>query len=254
MWKGLHGWGAGGKAAEMTGCDPYAADGLLERLRNVRESDLHGSGQFDGRLVPELADRAVLVDCVLLVADGRGERGAGQRQCKHDDAGAPAGFTSYETLVRRTLGHPLSTLAENRPWRQERSAYESPGAHGVRPDGSASSTPYRPRTDPLDSGALLLLNRWMVSLKRLAATGAALLTVLALASGGVALHEHDTDARSAGHADCDACHFRHLSGIAPDGTPAPSAPDLVAHAVVSAHPDGERAAALGILPTRGPPA
>ena len=94
----------------------------------------------------------------------------------------------------------------------------------------------------------------MVSLKRLAATGAALLMVLALASGGIALHEHDADVQSAGHADCDACHFRHLSGIAPDGTPAPSAPDLVAHAVVSAHPDGERAAALGILPTRGPPA
>ena len=94
----------------------------------------------------------------------------------------------------------------------------------------------------------------MVSLKRLAATGAALLTVLALASGGIALHEHDADVQSAGHADCDACHFRHLSGIAPDGTPAPSAPDLVAQAVVSAHPDGERGIALGVRPTRGPPA
>ena len=135
MWKGLHGWGAGGKAAEMTGFDPSAADGLLERLRNVRESDMHGSGQFDGRLVPELADRAVLVDCVLLVADGRGERGAGQRQRKDDDPGAPAGATSYETRVRRSLGHPLSTLAENGPRRQERSAYELPGVHDVRPDG-----------------------------------------------------------------------------------------------------------------------
>ena len=84
--------------------------------------------------------------------------------------------------------------------------------------------------------------------------GAALLLVLALASLGVALHEHDTDAQSAGHADCDACHFRHLSGVATDGTPAPSAPDLVAHAVVSADPDGERGLAFGIRPTRGPPA
>jgi len=94
----------------------------------------------------------------------------------------------------------------------------------------------------------------MVPLKRMAAMGAAQLMVLALVSVGVALHEHDTDVLAAGHADCDACHFRHLPGIAPDGTPAPSAPDLVAHAVVSARPDGERAAALGILPTRGPPA
>ena len=78
------------------------------------------------------------------------------------------------------------------------------------------------------------------------------LAVVALATLGVALHEHDVQA--AGHADCDACHFRHLSGVAPDGTPAPSAPDLVAHAVVSARPGGERAAAPGIRPTRGPPA
>ncbi|MCY4636193.1 MAG: hypothetical protein OXG04_17070 [Acidobacteria bacterium] len=94
----------------------------------------------------------------------------------------------------------------------------------------------------------------MASLKRPAAMGAALLLVLALASVGVALHEHDADVQSAGHADCDACHFRHLSGVATDGTPAPSAPDLVAHAIVSADPDGERGMALGIRPTRGPPA
>ena len=86
--------------------------------------------------------------------------------------------------------------------------------------------------------------------------GAALLIVLAvaLATLGAALHEHDAGVRIAGHADCDACHFRHLPGIAADGTPAPSAPDLVAHAVVSARPDGERGAAVDIRPTRGPPA
>ncbi len=94
----------------------------------------------------------------------------------------------------------------------------------------------------------------MVRLKRTAALAAALLVVLALASVGVALHEHDADVQPAGHADCDACHFRHLSGIATDGTPASSEPDLVAYALVSAHPDGERGIALGIRPTRGPPA
>ena len=94
----------------------------------------------------------------------------------------------------------------------------------------------------------------MVSSKLTVAMAAALLMVLALAPAGIALHEHDADAQSAAHADCDACHFRHVSGVETDGTPAPSAPDLVAHAVVSADPDGERAAALGILATRGPPA
>ena len=81
-----------------------------------------------------------------------------------------------------------------------------------------------------------------------------MLMVLALASVGVALHEHDTDVQAADHADCDACHFRHLPGVETDGTPAPAAPDPIAHAVVSVHPGGERAAALGIRPTRGPPA
>ena len=81
-----------------------------------------------------------------------------------------------------------------------------------------------------------------------------LVIVLALASLGAALHEHDADPQATDHADCDACHFRHLSGITPGGTPAPSAPDLVTPVVVAARPDGERPAALGILPTRGPPA
>ena len=83
---------------------------------------------------------------------------------------------------------------------------------------------------------------------------AGLLIVLALASLGAALHEHDAGLPAAGHVDCDACHFRHLSGITPDVTPAPSAPDLVTRVVVAARPDGERRAALRILPTRGPPA
>ena len=77
---------------------------------------------------------------------------------------------------------------------------------------------------------------------------------IALATSGAVLHEHDAGVEAAGHADCDACHFPHLSGIAPDGTPAPAGPALVAHAVAPARSDGERTAALGPLLTRGPPA
>lgn len=78
--------------------------------------------------------------------------------------------------------------------------------------------------------------------------GAALLVVLALASVGVTLHEHVTDAQ---YADCDACHFRHLPGVA-TVQPALSAPGLVVRAVVSARPEGERSVALGACPTRRP--
>ncbi len=94
----------------------------------------------------------------------------------------------------------------------------------------------------------------MVSLKRMVVMAAALLVVLALAPLGVAVHEHDVDAQAAGYADCDACHFRHLSGVENDGAPAPFVADVAARGVVTARPDGERSAALGIRPTRGPPA
>ena len=92
----------------------------------------------------------------------------------------------------------------------------------------------------------------MVPSRWIAAIAAALLMVLAPV--GVALHEHDADPRSHGHTDCDACHFRHLSVISTDGAPAPTAPDRVAHAVVSAPAAGKLHIALGIRPTRGPPA
>ena len=87
-----------------------------------------------------------------------------------------------------------------------------------------------------------------------AAIAVALFAVLALASVGVVLVERDADVQAAGHGDCDACHLRHVQGVATNGPPATPAPDLVAHAVVSTHPDGERSVALGILSTRGPPA
>ena len=130
----------------MNGCDPSAVDSLLDRLRNVRESDLQGSGQFGGRLVPELADRAVLVGCVLLVADGRGGRGAGQRKRQDDDPGTPAGAASSEPRVDgSSLDHRLSTLAEIAGGRK--------GERRIR-----NATRWRAgRTDALDSGSLLPL-------------------------------------------------------------------------------------------------
>ncbi len=95
-------------------------------------------------------------------------------------------------------------------------------------------------------------NGLMVVSKQTAAVAVALLMALAWVGG--ALQEHDADVQSAGHADCDACHFRHLSVVETDGTPAPSKPNLVARAVASTHPEGELGVAPGIHPTRGPPA
>ncbi len=95
-------------------------------------------------------------------------------------------------------------------------------------------------------------NGLMVLSKQTVAIAAALLMALVWVGG--ALQEHDADVQSAGHADCDACHFRHFSVVETDGAPAPSEPDLVAHAVASTHTAGELGVAPGIHPTRGPPA
>lgn len=92
----------------------------------------------------------------------------------------------------------------------------------------------------------------MVPLKRAAAVAAALLLLVALAATSVVPHRHGPDAHDP--ADCDACHFRHLSVIETDRAPAPSAPDLVAHAAPSVRPRGEHGPAVVIRPTRGPPA
>ncbi|MCY4028743.1 MAG: hypothetical protein OXH75_20780 [Acidobacteria bacterium] len=94
----------------------------------------------------------------------------------------------------------------------------------------------------------------MLSLKRPAAVAAALVAVAALGATSVLLHGHDPDAWDGSHADCDACHLRHLPVIEADRAPAPPAPDRVAHAVESIRPQCERGAVLGIRPTRGPPA
>lgn len=84
----------------MTGCDPFAVRRRFVRRRNARETDLRGYGEFGGGLVPELADRAVLIDRVILVTDDLGYRGPGQGHRQDDDPGAPAGAASYETGVR----------------------------------------------------------------------------------------------------------------------------------------------------------
>ena len=92
----------------------------------------------------------------------------------------------------------------------------------------------------------------MARLKRAAAVTAALLLFAALVATTVIPHGHGPGAQGA--ADCDVCLFRHLSVIETDKAPAPSAPDLPAHAVASVRPEGEQRAAVVIRPTRGPPA
>lgn len=95
-------------------------------------------------------------------------------------------------------------------------------------------------------------NGLLVRSKRAVTVVAALLLVLAWVGG--ALEEHCADVQSAGHADCDACHFRHLSVVETYGAPAPSELDPVADAVASTNPHGELDLAPGNHPTRGPPA
>ena len=110
----------------------------------------------------------------------------------------------------------------------------------------------RPVTDPTTSGIMRATGLTVLS-KRTVAVAVVLLMALVWAGG--ALEEHDADVcQFAGHADCDACHFRHLSVVETDGAPAPSELDLAAHAVASTHARAELRVALGIHPTRGPPA
>ena len=92
----------------------------------------------------------------------------------------------------------------------------------------------------------------MVLSKQTVAVAAALLMVLAWV--GCAFVQPDAGLQSAGHADGDACQFRHLSVVETDGAPAPSELDPVAHAVAATRAHGEMGMALGIHPTRGPPA
>ena len=63
--------------------DPFAVGSRLKRLRNIGESDQQRAGEVGGRLVPELADRAMLIGCVLLVTEDLGGGPAGHRH--HQD-------------------------------------------------------------------------------------------------------------------------------------------------------------------------
>ena len=94
----------------------------------------------------------------------------------------------------------------------------------------------------------------MVSWKPAAAVTAALLMLAALVAASTTSHEHGPDTQPAGHTDCIACHFRHLSVVQTDTVPAPAAPDLVARDVPTAHPQGELGAVVDRPSTRGPPA
>ena len=97
----------------MSGCDPSAVRRRFVRRRGARETDLRGYGEFGGGLVPELADRAVLIDRVILVTDDLGDRGPRQGQRQDDDPGAPSGAASQETRgCGSSFCHPFSTLAE----------------------------------------------------------------------------------------------------------------------------------------------
>ena len=69
----------------MTGRDPFAVGSLLERLRNLGESDLQRAGKLGGRLVSELADGAMLIGLVLLVTEDLGGGGAGHHYNQDDD-------------------------------------------------------------------------------------------------------------------------------------------------------------------------
>ena len=90
----------------MTGRDPCAVGSLLERLRNIGETDLQRAGGLGGRLVPEQADRAMLIGRVLLVTEDLGGGGTGHRHRQDDDPGAPAGAASYEPPAHGSpVGH-----------------------------------------------------------------------------------------------------------------------------------------------------
>ena len=83
----------------MTGRDPLAVGSLLKRLRNIGESDLQRAGEFGGRLVSELADRAMLIGRVLLVTEDLGGGGAGHRHHQDNDPCAPAKAPPCEPRV-----------------------------------------------------------------------------------------------------------------------------------------------------------
>ena len=117
----------------MTGCDPSAVDGRPEWFRNVGESDLQGSGQPGGGLVAELADRAAVLGRVLLVADGGGGRGAGQRQHQREDPSVPTWATSCRPRMHGlSPGHQAVDATRESPKAARAGADGTPHVNGVR--------------------------------------------------------------------------------------------------------------------------
>lgn len=127
----------------MTGRDPSALDGRLKWFRNVGESDLQGSGQPGGGLVAELADRAVVLGCVLLVADRGDGRGAGQRQHQREDPSVPTWATPCRPRMHGlSPGHQAVDATRESPKAARTGADDTPNVDGVRP-GRTRSTPAR---------------------------------------------------------------------------------------------------------------
>ena len=83
----------------MTGRHPFAVGSQFKRLRHIGESNRRRAGEFGGRLVSELADRALLIGCVLLVTEDLGGAGASHRHHQDDDPCAPATATPCEFQV-----------------------------------------------------------------------------------------------------------------------------------------------------------
>ncbi len=130
----------------MTGRDPNAVGSLIERLRNIGESDLCRAREFGGRLMWELTDRATLAGRVLLVTENLGGGGTGHRHRQDADPGAPAGAAACEPQVQgSSVGHPVPRLAEIARWDK-----------AARRSGNAAWRPSA-RTGVLDSGALFHL-------------------------------------------------------------------------------------------------
>ena len=91
----------------MSGRDPFTVGSLFKRLRNIGESDPQRAAEFGGRLVSELADRAILIGFVLLVTEDLGGGGTGHRHHQDYDPCAPATATLCELRVHvSSLDHP----------------------------------------------------------------------------------------------------------------------------------------------------
>ena len=83
----------------------------------------------------------------------------------------------------------------------------------------------------------------------------ALLLACALLSAGFVSHGHDEGQHSGGDDHhCVICCLRHHSPVTTTTAPAPSAPDLAAHATTSSRRRSGCDATLATQATRGPPA